>query len=81
MVDIQVPEPELIQRILLRGKESGRADDASEEVIRGRLEVYHAQTAVVSDYYAARDKYASVDGVGTMDEVFGRIVEVIDRVK
>lgn len=81
MVDIRVPEPELIQRILLRGKESGRADDASEEVIRGRLEVYHAQTAVVSDYYAAQDKYTSVDGVGTMDEVFGRIVEAIDRVR
>lgn len=81
MVDIRVPEPELIQRILLRGKESGRADDASEEVIRGRLEVYHAQTAVVSDYYAAQDKYASVDGVGTMDEVFDRIVEAIDRVR
>ena len=58
-----------------------RADDASEEVIRGRLDVYHKQTAVVSDYYAAQDKYTSVDGVGTMDEVFARIVEAIDRAK
>lgn len=81
MVDIRVPEAELIQRILLRGKESGRADDASEEVIRGRLEVYHKQTAIVSDYYAAQDKYVSVDGVGTMDEVFARIVEAIDRIR
>lgn len=81
MVDIRVPEAELIQRILLRGKESGRADDASEEVIRGRLDVYHKQTAVVSDYYAAQNKYASVDGVGTMDEVFARIVEAIDRIR
>lgn len=81
MVDIQVPEAELIQRILLRGKESGRADDASEEVIRGRLDVYHKQTAVVSDYYAAQNKYASVDGVGTMDEVFARIVDQIDRIR
>lgn len=81
MVDIRVPEAELVQRILLRGKESGRADDALEEVIRGRLDVYHKQTAVVSDYYAAQDKYTSVDGVGTMDEVFARIVEAIDRAK
>lgn len=81
MVDIRVPEAELVQRILLRGKESGRADDASEEVIRGRLDVYHKQTAVVSDYYAAQDKYTSVDGVGTMDEVFARIVEAIDRAR
>ena len=69
MIDIHVPEEELIQRILLRGKDSGRADDASEEVIRGRLDVYRQQTAVVSDYYAAQGKYASVNGTGTMDDV------------
>lgn len=78
MIDIHVPEEELVRRILLRGKDSGRADDASEAVIRGRLEVYHAQTAVVADYYAARGRYASVDGTGTMEEVFDRIAAVID---
>ncbi len=81
MVDIQVPEEELVRRILLRGKDSGRADDASEEVIRGRLDVYHRQTAVVSDFYAAQGKYASVDGLGTMDEVFGRIAALIDALE
>lgn len=81
MVDIHVPEEELVNRILLRGKESGRADDASEEVIRGRLEVYHSQTAVVADYYKTQRKYASVDGVGTMEEVFDRIAAVIDPLK
>lgn len=77
MVDIHVPEEELVKRILLRGKDSGRADDASEEVIRGRLDVYRMQTAVVAEYYAAQGKYASVNGTGTMDEVFGRIADVI----
>lgn len=81
MVDIHVPEEELVRRILLRGKDSGRADDASEEVIRGRLDVYHKQTAVVADYYAGQNKYALVDGVGTMDEVFDRIAAVIDGLK
>ena len=81
MVDIHVPEEELVHRILLRGKDSGRADDASEEVIRGRLKVYHEQTAVVSDYYAAQGKYASVNGIGTIDEVFERIATVIDNLK
>ena len=81
LVDIHVPEEELVRRILLRGKDSGRADDASEEVIRGRLEVYRMQTAIVSDYYAAQGKYASVNGTGTMDEVFGRIATVIDGLK
>lgn len=78
MVDIRVPEEELVRRILLRGKDSGRADDASEEVIRGRLDVYRMQTAVVAEYYAAQGKYAAVDGTGTMDEVFSRIADVID---
>lgn len=81
MVDIHVPEEELVRRILLRGKDSGRADDASEEVIRGRLDVYHRQTAVVADYYVGQNKYALVDGVGTMDEVFDRIAAVIDGLK
>ncbi len=81
MVDIQVPEEELIKRILLRGKDSGRADDANEEVIRGRLDVYHKQTEVVANYYKAQGKYASVDGLGTIDEIFDRIVKVIDAVK
>lgn len=81
MVDIHVPEEELVQRILLRGRDSGRADDASEEVIRGRLDVYRQQTAVVSDYYAAQGKYAAVNGVGTMEEVFARIVDVIESLQ
>lgn len=81
MVDIHVPEEELVRRILLRGKESGRADDASEEVIRDRLKVYHDQTAVVSDFYAAQGKYASVDGIGSIDEVFDRIAGIVDNVK
>lgn len=81
MIDIQVPEEELVQRILRRGKDSGRADDASEEVIRGRLDVYRKQTAVVSDYYAAQGKYAAVNGTGSMDEVFNRIADVIKELK
>lgn len=81
MIDIRVPEEELVKRILLRGKDSGRADDTSEEVIRGRIEVYNRQTAVVADYYAAQGKYASVNGMGTMDDVFDRIATVIDGLK
>lgn len=81
MVDIHVPEEELVRRILLRGKDSGRADDASEEVIRARLDVYREQTAIVSDYYAARGKYAAINGTGTLEEVFARLTDVIDRLQ
>lgn len=79
MVDIHVPEEELVRRILLRGKDSGRADDASEEVIRGRIEVYRQQTEVVADFYAKQQKYIHVNGTGSMDEVFDRIRAVIDE--
>ncbi len=81
MVYMDVPEEELVKRILLRGKDSGRADDASEEVIRHRISTYRAQTAVVADYYAAQGKYTAIDGVGTFDEVFARLVETIDKRK
>ena len=78
MIDIRVPEEELVRRILLRGRDSGREDDASEEVVRDRIAVYRRQTAVVADFYAGQGKYVGVDGVGTMDEVFDRIRAAVD---
>ena len=81
MVQIKVEESELIRRILLRGQESGRADDSSEEVIRQRLEVYWQQTAVVADHYAAQNKYNRIDGMGTIEEVNGRIKALIEAIK
>lgn len=81
MVQIKVEEQELIRRILLRGEESGRADDSSEEVIRQRLEVYWQQTAVVADHYAAQNKYNRIDGMGTIEEVNGRIKALIEALK
>lgn len=81
MVQIKVEESELIRRILLRGKESGRADDSSEEVIRQRLEVYWQQTAVVADHYAAQNKYNRIDGMGTIEQVNGRIKALIEALK
>ena len=79
MIFMEVPTEELVQRILLRGKSSGRADDANEEVIRNRIQIYNEQTAVVADYYSAQGKYEVVNGVGTLDEVFNRICAVIEK--
>ena len=78
MIFMDVPEEELVRRILLRGKDSGRADDASEDVIRNRIEVYRQQTAIVAEHYTKQNKYSEINGLGTMDEVFGRLAEVID---
>ncbi|MBR4853937.1 MAG: adenylate kinase [Alistipes sp.] len=81
MIYMDVPEEELVKRILLRGKDSGRADDASEDVIRNRISVYREQTAIVAEHYSKQGKYAAIDGVGTMDEVFERICAAIDANK
>jgi adenylate kinase len=81
MIYMDVPEEELVKRILLRGKDSGRADDASEDVIRNRISVYREQTAIVAEHYSKQGKYAAIDGVGSMDEVFERICAAIDANK
>ena len=81
MLFLDVPDEVLISRLLLRGKESGRADDANVEVIKNRISVYKAQTAVVADYYANQGKYVAIDGVGTIEEIFGRLCAAIDSLK
>ena len=81
MIYMDVPEEELVKRILLRGKDSGRADDASEDIIRNRIAVYNQQTAVVADYYRAQDKYIAVPSLGTIEEVFDRIATVIRQIE
>jgi adenylate kinase len=68
VIDINVPEDEIVQRLLSRG----RADD-TEEVIRHRLNVYHEQTAPVLDYYRAKNSLVSIDGNASVEEVYDRI--------
>jgi adenylate kinase len=72
VVDLSVPTEQLVERIAGRAKLDGRSDDRS-EVAANRLRVYLDQTAALTDYYRARGLLASVDGVGTIDEVAGRI--------
>ena len=78
MLSLEVPDEELVKRLLLRGKESGRADDSNEGVIRDRIDVYKAQTAVVADHYKPQGKHRAVNGLGTIDEIYGRGCQVID---
>ncbi len=79
MLSLQVPDQEIVDRLLLRGQVSGRADDANEEVIRNRIRIYKEQTEPVEQYYAAQGKFVAIDGVGTIDEIFGRLCEAIDK--
>ena len=78
MLSLEVPDEELVERLLLRGKESGRADDSNEGVIRDRIDVYKAQTAVVADHYKPQGKHRAVNGLGTIDEIFGRLCQEIE---
>lgn len=79
VVGLEVPEDELIQRILLRGKMSGRADD-NEETARKRLEVYHNQTSPLKAYYEERGKYRAINGLGSIDGIFDLIKAELDNV-
>lgn len=79
MINMEVAEQELVKRILLRGKDSGRADDQSEDIIRNRIKIYNNQTAVVADFYRKQGKYESVPSLGTIEEVQERIAAVIER--
>jgi len=78
MVALEVDDEVLVQRLLERGKTSGRADDADEEVIRHRIQVYYAETAILKGYYEKQDKYHGVDGVGSITEITDRLSDVID---
>lgn len=77
-LSLQVPEDELVKRLLERGKTSGRADDANEEVIRNRLAVYQRETAPLQDFYQRQNKLSQVDGTGTVEEIFDRLCASID---
>ncbi len=81
MLALNVAEQELIKRLLLRGKDSGRADDANEEVIANRIRVYNEQTAVVADYYTQQNKFQKINGVGSIEEIFDRLSNSIDKHK
>ena len=77
MLDLDVPEEELVTRLIRRGKISGRADD-NERTIRKRLEVYHSQTAPLKDWYRARGVYEHIHGVGELNHILKDICKVID---
>ena len=80
MISLDVPREELVKRLLNRGKETGRSDD-NLETINNRIDVYERQTIPVTYYYDKMHKHAAVDGIGSVDQIFKRIVEVISKVE
>ena len=80
LLDLQVEDDELVNRLIERGKISGRSDD-NPETIKARLDVYHTQTAPLATYYIGEGKHVAIKGIGRIEEIFERIAEAIDRVK
>ena len=78
-VALEANDEILIQRLLERGKTSGRPDDQDEEKIRNRYEEYNLKTAPLMNYYRDQDKFHAVDGIGTIQEVTVRLSNVIDN--
>jgi adenylate kinase len=69
---------EITERILLRGKTSGRSDDNDPEIIAKRIAVYKSETTPVFEHYAQVGKSVKINGVGSIEDIFGRLCEAID---
>jgi adenylate kinase len=79
VIALDVNEEELVKRLLNRGKTSGRSDDSDEQVIRKRFSVYTNETTPVAEHYKKARKFQAVKGEGSVDEIFERLCEVIDK--
>ncbi len=78
MLDLKVPEEELMTRLIKRGQESGRADDNKETILK-RLNVYNTQTSPLIDWYKKENLYNEIVGVGSLDDIFNSISKAIDN--
>jgi adenylate kinase len=78
MIELDVPEAELMTRLIKRGEESGRADD-NEETIKKRLQVYHQQTQPLIEWYKQEGLHYHINGHGTLERIFADICHVLER--
>lgn len=79
MLSLEVDEEELRTRLLLRGKDSGRADDQDPAVIQNRIDVYNRETAPAKEFYTAQSKYRGINGVGAIDSIFQLLCNAIEE--
>ena len=78
MIELDVPEDELMTRLIKRGQESGRSDDNAETIAK-RLDVYHKQTSPLIEWYEKEGIRHHINGLGALDRIFGDICAVIDK--
>lgn len=80
VVGLEVPDDELVKRMINRGKLTGRADD-NEETIKKRLKVYHTQTSPLREHYIGKNKYLKIDGSKDVDSIHEDIIKELDKHK
>ena len=80
VIGLEVPDDELVSRMINRGKLTGRADD-NEETIKKRLKVYHEQTSPLKDHYKKQNKYVAIDGNRHIEHIFDNIVDELEKQK
>jgi adenylate kinase len=78
MLALEVENDELVKRLLARGKDSGRADDANPEIIQKRITEYNNKTVPLIDYYKEQTKYHPVYGIGDIEDIFSQICKTIE---
>jgi len=79
MLALEVPQDELVKRLLGRGVTSGRPDDQNETVISKRISEYELKTAPLKEYYQAQGKFKGINGIGTIDQITSRLIVAIAR--
>jgi len=79
MTALEVEENELKERLKKRAEISGRTDDADPEIIANRIKIYNNETAPVKDFYQQQNKFVSIDGIGTIDEITQRLYDAISK--
>jgi adenylate kinase len=79
MLALEVEEEELKKRLLIRGKESGRADDQDPAIIQNRINVYNAETMPVKTFYETQGKYRGINGIGEIEMIFEALCSHINQ--
>jgi adenylate kinase len=79
MLSLEVEKQELINRLLGRGQVSGRADDQDQSIIENRINVYNEKTLPLIEYYRNQNKHFGINGMGSIDDIAGRLKEVIGK--
>lgn len=78
-IALEAKDDILVKRLLERGQTSGRTDDQDEEKIRNRFDEYNQKTASLREYYQGQQKFHSINGIGTIEEITARLTSLIER--